>query len=72
MCMKKMSLGRYVAPCHNCEKRYPGCHSKCEAYKEYDAKNEAVRKERELVALSAPNLNAKMKRFYKDKSKGVK
>ncbi len=37
--------------CYGCDKRYPGCHGKCEAYKalraEIDAENERKRKIKE-------------------------
>lgn len=41
-----------ITPCFNCEHRrppegdYPGCHAVCEAYKNYNAQNEARRAER--------------------------
>lgn len=28
------------SPCYNCPDRHQGCHSECEKYKEYRAKNE--------------------------------
>lgn len=36
------------APCKNCEKRYVGCHSKCEAYIAFDAQCKKFREERAL------------------------
>ena len=36
--------------CHGCQKRYPGCHSACEAYKQekarYDEKKAEIDKQR--------------------------
>lgn len=38
-------------PCKGCEKRYPGCHSKCEGYiswrAELDKRNAEIRAEKE-------------------------
>ena len=34
------------APCVNCQNRQVGCHSKCQSYLEYQAKNNAVRTKR--------------------------
>ena len=31
------------APCKDCEKRYPGCHSHCAAYKAFRAELDRVR-----------------------------
>lgn len=32
------------APCKDCEKRYPACHSSCDLYKEWETKNSERRK----------------------------
>ena len=34
------------APCFNCQNRQVGCHSKCQSYLEYQAKNNAIRTKR--------------------------
>lgn len=36
------------APCKDCEKRHPNCHSECEAYQAYDRENKA-RQQRRLI-----------------------
>ena len=30
------------APCKDCEKRYPGCHAKCEEYQAFHKANEEM------------------------------
>lgn len=46
-------------PCYGCEKRYPGCHGKCEDYKEwrsdFDAKKNAVKEEKMRRIRSYPS-----------------
>lgn len=37
---------RDTPPCKVCEERYPGCHDKCEKYKEWKANLEKVNEER--------------------------
>lgn len=32
-------MGRPLAPCKDCKERHEGCHSTCEAYKEFNEKN---------------------------------
>ena len=34
------------APCFNCQNRQVGCHSKCQGYLEYQAKNKAINAKR--------------------------
>lgn len=34
------------APCKGCEKRYPGCHDKCEGYQAYAKDREQIRANR--------------------------
>lgn len=37
---------RDAPPCKGCEERYPGCHSKCEKYKEWKSRLDEVNKRR--------------------------
>lgn len=43
-----------MPPCKNCERRHPGCHSKCSAYQAWSEKRQAIaeqiRKENALDA----------------------
>ena len=43
-----------LAPCKDCEKRYPCCHDACEVYQKYHAEREAIRKEREKQKRETP------------------
>ncbi len=40
--------GKMKAPCKNCDRRQPGCHSVCAEYKQYDAERAKIRAERAL------------------------
>lgn len=36
-------MSRIKSPCYKCEQRYVGCHSYCEAYKNYRKENAQIR-----------------------------
>ena len=36
-----------LSPCKDCEKRYVGCHSECEQYKEFRVARDEFKKEKE-------------------------
>lgn len=42
-----MGEGMLKYPCKNCEKRYPGCHSKCEAYQDVHKRQEEIYKNKQ-------------------------
>lgn len=56
------------APCYKCEKREPGCHSKCHAYREFRTKLDDINKKR-LKALEFDSYMAETVIQRVDKSK---
>lgn len=40
-------------PCKDCEKRYPGCHSKCEAYQDVHKQQEEIYKNKQEFSIYA-------------------
>ena len=43
------------SPCYKCEKRYPGCHSRCDVYIAFrEKKDEENRKQKEELAFTHP------------------
>lgn len=50
-------MSEALFPCINCENRYPGCHSKCEAYiikkKQWSDIQDKIHKESELRGVLA-------------------
>lgn len=58
------------APCKDCSNRIVGCHSTCEAYKQFQLENEAVRHQRHLETESkAYAINTHLERKRKVKRK---
>lgn len=58
-------------PCKNCERRFVGCHSKCEAFNEYSRENEVEKEAEKLYRrLYAPSLA--LKRYCEIKRKGAR
>lgn len=59
--------------CQNCTKRYVGCHSKCEDYKQYKIENEKKKKyvndSRETANQIAYNLKKGSTYYCKNKNK---
>ena len=39
-------MNNIKAPCFNCQDRQVGCHSNCQSYLDYQAKNSAIRTKR--------------------------
>lgn len=60
MDIKKHQSSRYFRVCLDCEKRHPGCHSKCEDYLSEKAEYEHVmnNREREHAIHAAEVINA--------------
>lgn len=36
-------MGKQYSPCFNCADREPGCHGKCDRYREYEKQNTELR-----------------------------
>ena len=66
-----------TAPCKvngiDCQKRYPGCHSKCKEYITFDKENQkrrAERLERIIAANPSPNKISRMRRYEVQRMRG--
>ena len=58
-------------PCHNCPKRYPGCHASCDAYKSWKAEWDELReRERKRKAASPPPKPRFRKPYHAPKIRG--
>lgn len=52
-------------PCHNCPKRYPGCHASCEDYKSWKAQWDEMReRERKRKAALAQSPKPRFRKPY--------
>lgn len=64
-------MGVLDSPCHRCDMRFPGCHSKCKDYEEYRVelarRNELKRKADEEYAFHMA-IQMKIQRYYYRKS----
>lgn len=62
------------APCKDCEKRYPGCHSKCEEYQAFHKANEEMheRVHQEKQLMIDNEISRRKARLYYNKLKRKK
>lgn len=52
-------------PCHNCQKRYPGCHASCEDYKSWKSQWDEMReRERKRKAALAQSPKPRLRKPY--------
>lgn len=55
------AMGKKKAPCKDCKERHENCHSECEAYLEYNADREQIRK-RKQAAIDEYEIQRKKRR----------